>query len=71
MSRRAIPYKDALLWIVQNDDTNFLDDEEGPQSSVTLAFLADIYGRTDEEALADLRAERDRYRKVQKSVKAI
>ena len=60
MTRRAIPYADALLWIVQNDDIEWL---HGPQAgefiSVTACLIADIYGRTNEEVTADLlRCER-------------
>jgi hypothetical protein len=53
-------YKDAIFWIVANDDTQFLDD--GPESSlsVTASFAADMFGKKDEQVRADLIAERAR-----------
>lgn len=56
---RAIPYRDALMWMLRNDDTAFLDDDEDA-SSVTAAFCADIYGKSDKEVRADLLSLRKR-----------
>lgn len=63
MTRRtALPYRDALRWILDNDDTEWLDPEEGvaSSSSVTASLVADIYGRTDDEVRADLLRLRER-----------
>ena len=55
MSRRtAIPYAEAIRWIIENDDVQWLDDENGI-ISVTASFAADVYSRTDQEIIADLR----------------
>jgi hypothetical protein len=55
-------YKDAIWWIIRNDDTEFLDDGEG-QISVTAVFVADLFDKTDDQVLADLRKEKARYEK--------
>lgn len=62
MTRRCGTYRDAIDWIALNDDTDWLDDEEGSES-VTLALVADVFGRTVEEATADLRRALKRARK--------
>ncbi len=51
---RPMCYRDALEWLVNNDDTEWTGDEE-PCISVTAALVADIYDRTNEEVTADLR----------------
>jgi hypothetical protein len=56
--RAAAPYMEALAWIVLNDDTEWLDDENG-SLSVSAALVADIYRRTDEEVTADLLKRRE------------
>jgi hypothetical protein len=35
-------YREAIFWIVANDDTDFLDDEGS--ISVTASFAADMFG---------------------------
>ena len=54
MSRRTGSYAAALEWIVQNDDIEFLSDPDGIES-VSLCLVADVFGRTLVEAMADLR----------------
>jgi hypothetical protein len=54
-------YRDALYWLVANDDTQFL--EYAPDSglgsmSVAAVFAADMFGVTDEKIRADLIRER-------------
>jgi hypothetical protein len=49
----ALPYKDALKWLIDNDDCHWLD-EDGSASSVTASLVADIYGYTDQVVRADL-----------------
>lgn len=56
-NRTAYPYREALRWIVRNDDTEWLDDPEAPQS-ITAAFVADCYARQDSELRRDLLYER-------------
>jgi hypothetical protein len=59
-------YRDAIFWIVANDDTDFLDDEGS--ISVTASFAADMFGKTDAQVRADLITERKRQgREVQNS----
>lgn len=53
-TRHAISYKAAIQWMVDNDDTHWARDDE-PIISVTACLVADIYGRTNEEVIADLR----------------
>lgn len=50
---RAIPYKAAIQWMVDNDDTEWAKDGEDSQS-VTASLVADIYCKTDAEVRADL-----------------
>lgn len=52
--RRPLSYRDALAWMIVNDDTEFLAEPE-PAISVTGALVADIYDRSNEEVIADLR----------------
>lgn len=56
MARRVGSYRDAIEWIALNDDTDWLDDEYGYSASVTLCLVADVFGRTIDEATKDLRA---------------
>lgn len=54
--RRPLSYRDALAWMIVNDDTEFLaEPEPEPAISVTGALVADIYDRSNEEVIADLR----------------
>jgi hypothetical protein len=59
MMRRVGSYRDAIMWIAQNDDTEWVehleDQEDGWSPSVTLCLVADVFGRTIEEATNDLR----------------
>ncbi len=57
--RRILGYRAALHWLLDNDDTTFLDEEDGAIST-TAVFLADCYGRSDDEVLRDLNRERAR-----------
>jgi hypothetical protein len=50
-------YRDALDWMLDNDDVSFVE-EEDPAISVTGAIVADIYDRTNEEVIEDLRKRR-------------
>ena len=47
-------YRDAIDWIAWNDDTDWLEEEHGC-FSVTLALVADLFGKSTDEATADLR----------------
>lgn len=46
-------YKQALQWIVDNDDTEWLRHEYG-SLSVTAAFVADLFGVSDDRIKNDL-----------------
>ncbi len=50
---RIFGYKETLNWLLDNDDTEWLDDENG-SPSVTLSLVADIFGKTTEQATKDL-----------------
>lgn len=54
MSRRALSYRAALQWLADNDDTSDIDDAEAPPL-ISWCLVADIYGRTTSEIIADLR----------------
>lgn len=60
--RTAIPYRDALRWMLLNDDTEWLDQGDSPSEfiSVTACLVADIYGRTNDEAATDLLQMREK-----------
>lgn len=47
-------YRQSLKWILYNDDTEFLEDEE-PIPSVTVAFLADVFDVSLDKILTDLK----------------
>ena len=49
-------YQDAIAWVVGNDDTEFLNDDD-PMLSVTASLVADLFHKTDDEVLADIRRE--------------
>lgn len=53
--RRVGGYRQAIEWIAYVDDTLWLDDTEAGSPSVTLCLVADVFGRSIEEATADLR----------------
>ena len=59
---RAIPYKQAIEWMIRNDDTDFLDDENGCLS-VTGSIVADIYGKLSVEVWEDLYKMKNKLRK--------
>jgi len=54
--RRVASYRVAVWWIARNDDTSFLD-RDSETGSVTVALVADLFGRTDEEVIQDVRKE--------------
>jgi hypothetical protein len=49
-------YREAIQWIVANDDTEWLHDEHG-HPSVTAALVADIFDVDIEKVQKDLRRE--------------
>lgn len=54
--RRIAAYGTAIAWIVENDDTEWLDAEDGEViPSVTASLVADLFARSDDEVIADLR----------------
>jgi hypothetical protein len=65
---RAIPYKQAIEWMIANDDTEFLDLEDGCLS-VTGSLVADIYGKQDGEVWEDLWKLRNKRAKAKGVVK--
>lgn len=50
-------YKDAIRWIVENDDTDWLDSSNG-SLSVTGCLVADLFGKDDETVVKDIRYAR-------------
>ena len=55
-------YPDSIEWIIDNDDSFYLDGDE-PVPSMTALFLADIFGVTIEKVIADLRKQHERLNK--------
>ena len=51
---RALGYKKAILWIIENDDTEWLDDES-PIPSITACLVADLYGVEIDKVINDLK----------------
>ena len=62
--RRVGAYGTAIAWIVINDDTDWLADEADPILSVTASLVADVFARSDEEIVRDLRAAMKRFGRV-------
>jgi hypothetical protein len=56
-------YKAALQWLLENDDTSFIDDEP-LIPSVTLCLVADIFGVDTDKALNDLIKRSEAVRKL-------
>jgi hypothetical protein len=50
-------YRRALQWIVDNDDTEWLDGDQNHDTplSVTASLLVDLFGHRDEKVERDLR----------------
>lgn len=59
MSRSTISYRDAIMWLVCNDDNSYIIDAtshyEFVPLSVTASAIADIYGKEDHYVLRDIR----------------
>lgn len=45
-------YKQAIQWLVDNDDTEWVGARE--PHSVTAALVADLFGKSDDQVRADL-----------------
>lgn len=52
-------YRRALAWIVENDDTEWLEPDDDGQviPSVTASLVADLFGYSDEKVTRDLQRE--------------
>ena len=62
--RRVGAYGTAIAWIVMNDDNDWLaGDGEELSLSVTASLVADVFARTDQEIVRDLRAAMKRFGK--------
>lgn len=48
-------YKDALQWLIDNEDLEFLDN--GDPISISTSMTAHLFGRTDEEVITDLKKQ--------------
>lgn len=46
-------YRRAIMWMVENDDTEWA--ENGDPISVSGSLVADLFGKDDEQVRADLR----------------
>ena len=47
-------YREAILWIATNDDTEWLEDDD-PIPSVTAVLVADVFDLEVERVTSDLR----------------
>lgn len=52
-------YRRALTWIVENDDTEWIEPDDNGQviPSVTASLVADLFGHSDEKVVRDLQRE--------------
>ena len=57
-------YRRALRWIVENDDTEWLepDDRRPIVPSVAAVLVADLFGHSDEKVIRDLQREMNKRR---------
>jgi len=60
-------YSDAIRWIVENDDTNWLEDSNGTES-VAAALVADLFYKTDGQVKTDLIKETQRIEKQKENI---
>ena len=52
-------YKDAIWWLVANDDVTFLDQVEDRKFlSVTALLVADLFNKSDKQVVEDLIKEK-------------
>lgn len=49
-------YREAIKWIVYNDDIEWLDDED-PIPSVSAALISDMFDVEHEKVVSDLKRE--------------
>lgn len=56
-------YKDAIFWIIANDDTEWLG-EPKPVISMSAELVQYLFRKFEYELIADLRAELARQRKM-------
>lgn len=56
-------YKAALQWLIDNDDTFWLDDTDNIMVSVSTALVIDIYGKDEQKVINDLRKLRSKKEK--------
>ena len=61
-------YKNAIGWIVLEDDNCWLS-EEGASPSVTACLVADIFGKSIEQVTRDLRREHKKLFEEDRSLK--
>lgn len=47
-------YKDAIQWIADNDDTEWVEEDAGTES-VTAALVADLFSKTTEQVREDIK----------------
>jgi len=47
-------YREAIQWLLDNDDCDWLDDGSDASLSVTASLVADLFGKTDAQVVADL-----------------
>ena len=52
-------YREAIEWMVLNDDCSWLDDDE-PIISVTAAMVRDLWNVSDHKLFADMRRRQQR-----------
>lgn len=52
-------YREAIRWMVDNDDTSWIDDEE-PIISVTAAMIADLFDVDHKKIIEDIRKGLDK-----------
>jgi hypothetical protein len=53
-------YREAVEWLVMNDDCEWLDDHDYGHISVSAALVRDLFGIEDERLFADMRRLRSK-----------
>lgn len=54
-------YDDAIAWIIEMDDVEWLPDYPVSNISVTACMVRDIFQKTEEQVIDDLKREQRRY----------
>ena len=60
MGKKRMGYRETLRWLIDNDDTTWLEDAEHGIISVTACLVADIFDVDQDKVTADLKRVKER-----------